>query len=251
MVRKWRSKMKKLITLFAVLGMVLALAPAAQAAVVANSSAQADPYATSGVFTGNDSNSVIGVGAKWTHSVDLLKFGNNNAATLTVSGGGWLEVQTGTGIGDTYALQIGNQSSGTADALVTGAGSKVTVTNGLISVARQFGPSFLTIEDGGLVMTTNTIVMGRTGGGGSGFVRMGYGGILAVAGTKTLAQMATVESGSGEFQYWTGSGWDDIVNATEGASDDYTLAAGTDDLAGYTVLTMLFPPPAGTVFIIH
>ena len=150
-------------------------------------------------------------------------------------------------LGDAFAFQVGNQGGGIAQALVTGPGSKVTTLTPIQVGRNDFG-STLTIEDGGLVVGQD-VVLGRQSG--SGFLRMGPGGVLAIegAGKTLLSQMHTVQGG-GEMQYnpsGDGTTWVNIAGATEGV--DYTLADGTGDLAGYTVLTMAqTPEPSGLAF---
>ena len=228
--------MKKMITLFAVLGMVLALAPAAQAAITLDGATQSDPYTSSGVKTVNGV-STMDDSSQWTHNDGLLKFGNREAASLTISGGATLEVTDG-GEGGVWSLQFGNQGGGVVQVLITGAGSKAE-TVARINVSRNESGSTLTIEDGGLAVATD-VVLARDSGSNN-LLRMGLGGILAIEGTgKTTTGefWATNGTGTGNMmQYDTGSGWANITGAT-GGGVDYTIADGTGDLAGYSVLTM-------------
>jgi VCBS repeat-containing protein/T5SS/PEP-CTERM-associated repeat protein len=210
-------------------------------AIILNGAPQSDPLTTSGVQTVNGVNTIDG-GSLWTHNDDLLKIGNRTTGSLTVSGGGWLEV-TAPSVPDTYAFQVGNQGGGIAHALVTGTGSKVTTLTP-IQVGRNESGSTLTIEDGGLVVGQD-VVLGRQSG--SGFLRMGAGGVLAIegAGKTLLSQMHTVQGG-GEMQYnpsGDGTTWVNITGAT-GGGVDYTLANGTGALAGYTVLVIVPPNTA-------
>jgi T5SS/PEP-CTERM-associated repeat protein len=148
--------------------------------------------------------------------------------------------------------QTGDQTEQYGVVTVTGAGSKMTAVNS-IRVGKEWGgaagttiASTLTIEDGGLVMVP-ALLYGMTSTG-KGYVRMGSGGILAILGTKTLSEMATVGSGSGAFEYnpsGDGTSWVTLntTNATLGT--DYTLTTYSEetfisgmDVNGYTVLTM-------------
>ena len=196
-------------------------------------------YTSSGVFTMNGDNTIDG-GSHWTHNDDLFKIGNRTTGSLTVSGGGWLEV-TAISVPDAnFAFQVGNQGGGIAHALVTGTGSKVTTLADIQVGRNEAVPSTLTIEDGGLVMAEG-VVYGRDAG--VGYVRMGSGGMLAIegAGKTLLSQMAGPGAGTGELQYnpsGDGTTWVNMTGAT-GGGVDYTLADGTDDLAGYTVLEMV------------
>jgi T5SS/PEP-CTERM-associated repeat protein len=239
MGRKWRSKMKKLITLFAIAGMVLALAPAALAAIVLDGSTKTSPYVTSGALAA-DGVSTMDDGSLWTHNDDLLKFGNRTTASITISGGAVLNV-TAASVGDTYALQFGNQSGGVVQAVVTGAGSKAKTLTA-IQIGRNDSGTTLTIDLGGLVMAEG-VMLARSDGSNN-FIRMGLGGILAIEGTgkTTTAQFwSTGGDASNVMQYDTGSGWANITGATSGV--DYNIADGSGDLAGYSVLTMI-PEPA-------
>jgi T5SS/PEP-CTERM-associated repeat protein len=194
---------------------------------------------TAGVYTMNGTHTIDG-GSHWTHNDNLFKIGNRTTGSLTVSGGGWLEL-TATEVqvtdGD-FIFQVGNQSGGIAHALVTGAGSKVT-TVGDIQVGRNESGCTLTIEDGGLVVGED-VVLSRDSGSNN-LLRMGAGGILAIEGTgKTATGQFWTTNGTGEMQYnpsGDGTTWVNIPGAT-GGGVDYTIADGTGDLAGYSVLTM-------------
>ena len=243
--------MKKLITLFAVLGLVLALAPTTQAAIILDGSTKADPYTTSGVVTANGVNTMDD-GSLWTHNDNLLKFGNRTTASITISGGAVLDV-TPTSVGDrNMALQFGNQGGGVVQAVVTGAGS-IAKTLALVQVSRNESGGTLTIDDGGLVMAEGVTLSDEGTNGGSGsFLRMGLGGILAIEGTGKSAT-GDFWAGTGVMQYnpsGDGTTWVDITAATAGV--DYTIDDGSGDLAGYSVLTMAGgtpPVPTGTLIM--
>jgi T5SS/PEP-CTERM-associated repeat protein len=244
MIRKHISK--TLVALAAVCCAMVAFSGVAEADIILNGVTESDPLTSSGVKTINGVNTVDG-GSLWTHNNDLLKIGNRTTGSLTVSGAGVLNITPAT-VGDTFAFQVGNQGGGIAQALVTGPGSKVTTLTP-IQVGRNSLGSTLTIEDGGLVVGQD-VVLGRSSG--SGFLRMGLGGVLAIegAGKTLLSQMHTVQGG-GEMQYnplGDGTTWVNITGAT-GGGVDYTLADGTGDLAGYTVLTMAaLPEPSDLAF---
>jgi T5SS/PEP-CTERM-associated repeat protein len=183
-------------------------------------------------------------------------YGTDGKAALNISSGGIFEHTNPSGSTDGgNAFSLGNTGDITDQygvVTVTGTGSKMTTLknmrigrSGFINPANTIA-STLTIELGGMVMA-EAIVYGNDASG-KGNVRMGYGGILAIEGTKTLTQMATPGNGSGAFQYWNGSAWDDITNAT--AVTDYTLTYYSSstiisdvDVNGYTVLEMMVPPP--------
>jgi T5SS/PEP-CTERM-associated repeat protein len=180
--------------------------------------------------------------------------GTDGAAVVNISSGGIFQ-HTDPAPGDGgNAFSLGNTGGITNQygvVTVTGTGSLMSTLKNMRVGRTGFVTgttiaSTLTIEDGGLVMAEK-IQMGSDASG-VGNVRMGPGGILAIEGTKTLATMTTVGNGTGELQYWTGSAWDDITNAT--AVTDYTLAAGSGTLSGYTVLTMTAIPEPGTMSLL-
>jgi hypothetical protein len=67
---------------------------------------------------------------------------------------------------------------------------------------------------------------------------MSNSGKLAIYGNaaSSITAFLALVDGSDNITYWNGSDWSNITSATAGT--DYTLAAGTGDLAGYTVLTV-------------
>ena len=185
----------------------------------------------------------------------LAMYGEN---AVTISSGGWLNITTSDGEDGSYYMSLSGNAA--TEATVTGTGSKLTITAGKMRVGRKNNTvnsnvSLLTIADGGLVMSDEILIGAESTG--VGYVRMGPGGILAILGTKTLAQMTTLGAGAGELQYWTGSAWDDINNPT--GTPDYTLTTYSTetfisgvDVDGYTVLTMAGgtpAAPAGTVIM--
>ncbi len=265
--------MKKLITLFAIAGMVLALAPAAQANIVATSELDGWLRTESGtpvnwdvtdrvvgrsagtldidggsvldtntqdVFMGSYGTAtgtitVTGSGSKYV-STNMLRVGRPGATgTLNIENGGWADLAT-----------MNMNEGGAANVTVTGAGSKLTASNRL-QVGRVGTPSVtLTVADGGLVQTA-LLQFGEGGEFTVGNVHMAVGGILAVSGNKTANPFVNgglfTFSGTptSEIQYDPGTGFENMTGATAGT--DYTLALGTGDLDGYTVLTMV-PEPA-------
>ena len=238
---------KRNITLFTAFAAAAAFASTANAAVIIDGNTQtlgvspaaANEYISDGVVTANGVSSVT-FGSLWTHNNGLLKFGNRTTASLTISGGAVLEVTNG-GEDGVWSLQLGNQGDGVVTTLITGAGSKAE-TVARINVSRNESGSTLTIEDGGLAVATD-VVLARDSGSNN-FVRMGFGGILAILGndkTTTGEFWSTGGDATNLMQYDTGSGWANITAAT-GGGVDYTIANGTGDLAGYSVLTMTAIP---------
>jgi hypothetical protein len=177
-------------------------------------------------------------------------YGADGAAVLNISSGGVYEhtqIEPGDG-GNAFTL--GNTGGGTNQygvVTVTGTGSLMSTLKNMRVGRTGFDTgttiaSTLTIEDGGLVMAEKIEMGGDTSG--VGYVRIGYGGSLAIEGTKTLGEMTTVGNGTGELQYWTGSAWSELTQTVLDNDDDITLAAGSGALlSGYTVLTMV-PEPA-------
>jgi len=227
---------------------LVAFSGVADASVVVNGTEVASGDYTTGStgfynLTNSGVNTIDG-GSHWTHNDDggngLWKMANRAPTTMTISGGGWLEL-----IGDTsdggYVFQVGNQGGGVGHMTVTGTGSKVTTLE-LVQVGRNESNCTLTIEDGGMVMA-EMVVLSRDSGTNN-LLRMGRGGILAIEGTgKTTTGQFWTTNGTGEMQYnpsGDGTTWLNITGAT-GGGVDYTLADGTDDLAGYSVLTMAEP----------
>ena len=137
--------------------------------------------------------------------------------------------------------------------VITGAGSKAE-TVARINVSRNESGSTLTIDDGGLAVATD-VVLGRDGGSNN-LLRMGQGGILAIFGTDKNATgdfWSTNGTGTGNIMQYNPSGdgttW---LNITLGdAGVDYTIANGSGDLAGYSVLTMTSAvPEPGTISLL-
>jgi hypothetical protein len=283
--------MKKLITLFAIAGMVLTLAPAAQAAITLDGMAsftynpdtptpgdwQVTFYdARAGALTiaggsqldmngfnlvmgwGSDTTvTVTGDGGAGTASKLLASSGmvlgqNVGGGILIVEDGGWADV--------TGELYMGK--TGAASISVTGVNSKLTASTKIIVGGYAYitgKERIVTVADSGLVQTA-ALQFGFDGGGG-GYVHMGVGGVLAVSGDKTggtpfaAGGLFTINGGGsfGEIQYNPSGDGTTWVNMT-GATEgvDYSLTYETSgDLSGYTVLTMLGGGTPGTLIIIQ
>ena len=261
----------------AIAGLVLALAPAAQAAITLDGMAaftyndntptpgdwQVTFYdaraGTINIAGGsqldmNGFNLVMGWGSDTTVKV-TGDDGSGTASKLLASSGMVLGQNTGAGIvivedggwADTTQVYMGK--TGAASISVTGVNSKLTASTNIIvgGYAYVSGKErIVTVADSGLVQTA-ALQFGLDGGGG-GYVHMGVGGVLAVSGSHLTnpfvhGGLFTVQGGGsfGEIQYDNG-GWTNMTGATEGT--DYTLAYHeSGDFDGYTVLTMV-PEPA-------
>ena len=127
--------------------------------------------------------------------------------------------------------------------------------------------AILSLVDGGLAKTTK--LQFAEDGGSGGYVQMGIGGVLAVLGDKTtnpflpkgLFSLNTAIDAYnglyrfGEIRYHNGTSWVNM-NGAAVENTDFTIEYVTtstiingQDVNGYTVLTMLVPPPAGTVIM--
>jgi len=282
--------MKKLITLFAIAGMVLALAPAAQAAITATGSFDLlrttpawcsidDPnpgdwkviyfdgslgretlnVAGGSLFDGNGQTVSVGWGAG-TSTITVTGTGSElrNSGSFSVgvnASHGDLIVEAGGLVDIQGQLHIGSTGLGTA--LVTGANSKLTTPGTLYFGQQASGTGTLTVEDSGLVQASG-IQFGWDPNPNFHSIHMGVGGVLAVQGshlvnpfqTGGLFNIVGGGSGSAEIQYDNGGTWENMTGATEGV--DYSLTYETSgDLSGYTVLTMLGGGTPGTVLIIR
>ena len=131
--------------------------------------------------------------------------------------------------------------------VITGAGStvktlaKTAIGRGEIEAGKSGDGSTITIDDGGLLIS-DVVKIGRDSSADNVALRMGAAGILAIEGTgKAVSQLwSTDNSAGGNMMQYNPSGdgttWVNITGATSGV--DYTIADGTGDLAGYSVLTM-------------
>jgi T5SS/PEP-CTERM-associated repeat protein len=270
--------MKKLITLFAIAGLVLALAPAAQAEITATGSFDllrtlpgwcsiGDP--STGDWKVLNFNGSIGAGTLNVAGGNLFDANGHpvsvgwgaGTSTITVTGPGSelrnsnrfvvgnnkshgdLIVEAGGLVDIQGQLHIGATGLGTA--LVTGANSKLTTPGTLYLGQQTSGTGILTVEDSGLVQASG-LQFGWDPNPNAQSIHMGVGGVLAVSGSHLVNPFQTgglfniVGAGNdGEIQYDAGAGWVNMTGATEGS--DYTLTYETGGIytGGYTVLTRL------------
>jgi T5SS/PEP-CTERM-associated repeat protein len=276
--------MKKLITLFAIAGLVLALAPAAQAAITGTPWLSNMPHTGTTDWIIGNIDSSYGSGSLEVAGGSLLDMngsalnlgwgagtstitvtgpgskiladngftvGGNGTSDLIITNGGWVAATK-----TDRSLEI--TKSGTGTVLVTGDGSKLTSINGQIVVGMYVNLiGLLTVEDSGLVQANN-IKMGFDGNNCEGYIHMAAGGVLAVEGDKTTNPflpngMFTTGPGTaiGEIQYLNGSTWENMTGAAAALYDLTYYSSGGPTvngqvLTGYTVLTMAGGAPVAT-----
>ncbi len=186
-------------------------------------------------YIANAAASVDGVGSTWT--TGDLYVGNNGYGTLSITSGGAVSSVNG---------DIGHVGAGPtriSEVNVDGQGS-IWANSGNLMVGYG-GNSMLSISDGGLVSAGGALTIDYNESGDDNVVRITSGGMLALydggwAVGDDLTDFLALIDGAGPIQYWNGSGWANITDATYGA--DYTLAHRiTDDLAGYTLLSVPEP----------
>lgn len=154
-------------------------------------------------------------------------------------GHGTLEVADGALVDVEGVSNISHSAGSHGFVLVHGAGSTMNVA-GDMTVAR-LDSGALKIGDDGLVSVGGVFSIDPADM--YGYVQMYGGGKLALLGnvSSSITDFLSIVTGNDAILYWNGSAWDNIVNATAGV--DYTLTAGTGDLAGYTVLTVTAAGP--------
>jgi T5SS/PEP-CTERM-associated repeat protein len=248
--------MKKLITLFAIAGMVLALAPAAQAEITATgeiadwtktvdgsgnwdvtggagSSRPAGTLVINDTGTANLVNSTSehiflggGVGGEMTVNGSGAEFRTGSAQFRVGAGGtGELTVTNGGFVNLGNLLYLGHNAAGYA--LVTGAGSKLT--SPLIAIGYAGGHDanthILTVADGGLVRTDSLrFSFDESGSDVGGYVDMAAGGILAVLGNKTALSQTALFSSGGLFTKFNAANVGEIQYHNGTTWVDMTLA---------------------------
>lgn len=196
-----------------------------------------DDYTIIGYGSGTSSSATVtGTDSKWTDSSTQFRLGQVGQGSLTVSAGGEMLVNND--------AVMGYNTSTVSQATVTGSGSLFKILDTLSLNLNHQSPSVtLTIEDGGLVQAHTMSIEEDEVLAGTAEVKMQTGGMLALSGSASdLAGFTGLITGydANDILYYNGSAWDSIENATVGV--DYTITAGVDDLAGYTVLTV--PEPA-------
>ncbi|MFA5689227.1 MAG: hypothetical protein WC959_08795 [Kiritimatiellales bacterium] len=158
------------------------------------------------------------------NSTVIARAGSTSAMVEITNGGRLISA------GDAYTA---NTAKNTATVLIDGTGSEWKIGKKLYIVNR--GTGTLTIQNGGLVSAKEIFI------GEPGSVRMGGGGMLAVADggkpAKTMEDfLQRLVTGSGNIQYWNGSEWVHISKAV--INTDYTLDTFREDSTSYSRLTV-------------
>jgi T5SS/PEP-CTERM-associated repeat protein len=192
--------------------------------------------------TANNSALVTGSGSSITVS-HYLNIATASAPTYPANGQLTISNQ---GVVTAERIFIGRNGGATGLVTVDGDGSKLVSSVNDVVVGTS-GEGELVIQNSGLVVAPLLRIGWQTGS--SGVVKMQSGGKLALSDaggstasslTEFLGRIDSYSASTMQFQYFnTATGlWDDINNAS---ADDYTLQAGTGDLADYTVLTVPEP----------
>jgi T5SS/PEP-CTERM-associated repeat protein len=224
--------MKKTISILAIAGLVLALAPAAQASISGTGELSKYPTTFPAAWSSlNDPNpgdwtllymdgsvgqgtlDVTGGNILDTTSVPFTLGWGAADGTVTITGGGSklvgnsvvigynnghgdLIVEAGGLVDATGQLHIGATGLGTV--LVTGANSILTTPNTMYFGQQATGTGILTVEDSGLVQASG-IQFGWDSNPNFNSIHMGVGGVLAVSGDKTGLTQAQQFSHGGLF----------------------------------------------------
>ncbi len=188
---------------------------------------------------------VSGVGSTLTNGGSFYVGYNGGSGMLAIIDGGAVRCSQDVTLGGYYSASPG-------EATISGVGSTWS-SHGDFCVGRS-GSGTLAISHGGLVSVRGILAIDYRGGTDS-FINMAGGGMLALAGDAddSLADFLDLIDGTGSIRYWDNSvlAWADITGATPGV--DYTLAYiddPSDDLYGYTLLTVGVIPEPGTVLML-
>lgn len=173
---------------------------------------------------------ISGPGSKVSASSNyFIVAGTSSSGVMIIENGGVAQTYNSATVG---YIGYGTGSDGWVD--VIDPDSK-WVLEGDLHVGRG-DDGVLRIRNGALVSVGGTLYIDEYAQN-RGNIYIGNGGRLALKGAAADIQgFLGLASGSDDINYWNGSGWDNIANASAGT--DYTLASGSDDLAGYTVLTV-------------
>ncbi len=179
---------------------------------------------------------ISGSGSHWS-ILRTLNVGNSGDGTLRIENGGFV-----------YSIRsnVGFLGDSTGTVTVTGAGSRLFIVDTLDIGFNQFsfdlsGEGFVNIFNEGLLQVSGNLLVSSESENNS-HVNMKTGGILALQGEAddSLTEFLDLIIGSDAINYWDGTTWSDITNATLGL--DYTLDYhNTGFLAGHTLLTVGTP----------
>ena len=186
---------------------------------------------------------VDGANSSWSCSKQLC-VGYCGQGTLNITNDGSVSCKYG---------YIGYLSDSTGEVSVDGEGSNWSCSGNLY--VGYSGQGTLNISNGGLVKVWRTLTIDDNGDDDS-FIRMATGGMLALYGDAdannddniTIDEFLAMVEGTDEIEYWDGTDWSNITNATAG--EDYSIEYHDDgDLAGYTVLTVTAVPEPATLIL--
>ncbi len=189
-------------------------------------------------FGSSASVTVDGAGSKWINN-GYLTVGYKGYSTLTITNGAMVS----NGL-------CSIASNGVSSAVVvSGAGSLWQNKSDLWVGGTWASGGSLTITDGALVSVAGELGIDYQENG-NGFVNITTGGMLAIKGdaddsiTQFLDELVSTGRGTDAINYWNGSDWANITEATMGV--DYTLEyIDNGELSGFTKLTVAnVPEPA-------
>ena len=189
-------------------------------------------------FGSSASVTVDGAGSKWINNGHLT-VGYKGYSTLTITNGAMVS-------NGLCSIAANGVSSAV---VVSGAGSLWENKSNLWVGGTWASGGSLTITDGALVSVAGELGIDYQENG-NGFINMTSGGMLAIKGnaddsiTQFLNELVSPGRGTDAINYWNGSDWADITEATMGV--DYTLEyIDAGNLAGFTKLTVAnVPEPA-------
>ena len=217
--------------------------------IISNNAVVNSQYYTSLGHIADSSGTLIVDHATLNTTANYLHVGTVGDGKMHVRNGGVVHV---TGLSN---MSRSNGSFGYVHIANTGSVWEIT---GDLEVGR-LDDGVLLIYDNSLVKVGGALKIDEPEGGvNNAYIRMTSGGRLALAdaagtGDDSLASFLALVGGDDDIRYWDGDDWDDITYAIEGV--DYALAAGTDDLSGYAVLTVdpvePLPQPTGFLFALR
>lgn len=189
-------------------------------------------------------------------TVDGVSTSMSTSVELTVghAGNGTLRITNGAHVTCRYGRLAFYDRPSVGRVTVDGPGSTWTNTDSLN--VGGMGSGILTITNGGLVSIGGRLNIDTSGDPGDSSILISSGGMLAVEGQAdgsitAFLDLVSPYQGTDAVQYWNGSEWDNIANATQGV--DYTLhySDGTDpDLPDHTVLTVTAVPEPTTLALL-